>query len=137
MSAHLTSHRSEAGPAPPTVLVVEDDTLLRCTTAGLLREFGYRVIQACSSTEAVHVLRSGPRVDLLFSDNQLPDQMDGVALTSFALQHAPATKVILTTGGPRPAQLDTVTPKIPMLLKPYRLAELVQQIQQLLPSSPA
>jgi len=78
--------------------MVEDDTLLRCMTAELLREFGYRVIEASSSTEAVDVLRSGPHVDLLFSDVQLPDHMDGIALTSFTRQHAPDIKVILTTG---------------------------------------
>jgi CheY-like chemotaxis protein len=132
MSAHFNSHRSEARAAPSTVLMVEDDTLLRCTTAELLREFGYRVIEACSSTEAIDVLPSGPHVGLLFSDVQLPDQMDGVALTSFTMQHAPDIKVILTTGGPRSTQLDTVAPMIPMLRKPYRLAELVQHIQQLL-----
>jgi CheY-like chemotaxis protein len=133
MATHVDRPGDEAATAPSTVLMVEDDTLLRITTAELLRESGYRVIEACSSSEAVDVLCSGPHVDLLFSDVQLPDRMDGVALTNFARQHAPDTKVILTTGGPRPKQLDgALGAEVPMLRKPYRLNELVRQIEQLL-----
>jgi len=130
----MATHTGNPAAHPPsTVLMVEDDTLLRLTIAELLRESGYRVIEACTSTEALDVLRGGPHVDLLFSDIQMPDEMDGVGLASFTREHAPDTKVILTTGGPRPEQLDReLGTQVPMLLKPYRLTELVRQIERLL-----
>jgi CheY-like chemotaxis protein len=128
-----THAEDQAAHASSTVLMVEDDTLLRLTIAELLRESGYRVIEASTSTEAVSVLRSGPHVDLLFSDIQMPDEMNGVELASYTRAHAPDTKVILTTGGPRPEQLDReLGGQVPMLSKPYRLTDLVQQIQRLL-----
>jgi two-component system, response regulator PdtaR len=136
MSSQFVNPGASAAHATSTVLMVEDDTLLRHTTAEVLRESGYRVIEACTSSEAVEMLRSGPHVDLLFSDVQLPDRMDGVALSDYTRQHAPDTKVILTTGGPEPTAADAGT-KVPMLRKPYRLKELIQQIEQLLGSHAA
>jgi CheY-like chemotaxis protein len=133
MHTHVATTGEEAGAASSTVLVVEDDTLLRLTTAEMLRESGFQVIEAGSSTEAVNVLRSGPHVDLLFSDVQLPDRMDGVELSNFTREYAPDTKVILTTGGPEPKQLaGDLENAVPMLRKPYRMNELVRRIHQLL-----
>lgn len=133
MTSQSPSAEDAAAHATSTVLMVEDDTLLRHTTAEVLRESGYRVIEACTSSEAVEMLRSGPHVDLLFSDVQLPDRMDGVALSNYTRQHAPDTKVILTTGGPdpKPPAADPGA-EVPMLRKPYRLKELIRQIEQLL-----
>ncbi len=138
MSSQSVSPEAAAAHAGSTVLMVEDDTLLRHTTAEVLRESGYRVIEACTSSEAVEMLRSGPHIDLLFSDVQLPDRMDGVALSHYTRQHAPETKVILTTGGPepKPATADPGA-AVPMLRKPYRMKELIQRIEQLLGSHAA
>jgi CheY-like chemotaxis protein len=64
----------------PTVLVAEDDILLRILIADELRDAGFVVIEAGNADEVVSVLRSGTDVDVMISDILMPGSMDGVAL---------------------------------------------------------
>ena len=62
------------------VLVVEDDVLVRVVLADSLRDAGYRVIEAANVTEALAVFESGESVDAVFTDWEMPGEMDGLAL---------------------------------------------------------
>ena len=63
-----------------TILVVEDEVLIRWVVAEYLRECGYQVIEAADAGEAVKLLRTAAtEVDLVFSDVQLGDGLDGHA----------------------------------------------------------
>ena len=102
MSPNLTigDHRGVArsgpqGSARPTILVVEDEPLLRMVIADQLREAGYSVIDA---DEAVMVLRSGTNVSVVFSDVQLPGSIDGIALARLVRSEFSAIKIILASG---------------------------------------
>jgi CheY-like chemotaxis protein len=63
-----------------TVLLVEDDSLIRLTTAEYLRGVGYNIVEAITAEEALAVLSSGVKIHLLFSDVSLPGKMGGFSL---------------------------------------------------------
>lgn len=81
-----------------TILVVEDEILVRMPLAEYLRDCGYRVFEAASVAEAKAVLDADTPVDLVFSDVNLVGAENGFALASWVHQHHPATKVLLTSG---------------------------------------
>ena len=78
-----------------TILVAEDEQVLRESVAELLTDEGYDVIQAANGKEAHDVLLQRP-VDLLLSDIKMPE-MDGMQLLAHAKQIAPQTPVIMAT----------------------------------------
>ena len=87
-----------AGEARWTVLLVEDDALLRISVADHLRSKGYHVIEAGSVIEAATVLSSGPTVHIVFSDVDLPGATGGLSLAVWVQAHHPRVPVILTSG---------------------------------------
>ena len=108
----MNAGRNIAGepvPAPPpTILVVEDDVLVRNVVAAYLRECGFDVIEANGADEAVHVLQADVRVDIVFSDVNMPGSMDGFGLAQWVRRERPWLRVILTSGAAR-----TARPKLP------------------------
>ena len=70
-----------------TILVVEDEALLRITLVDHLRSVGYRVAEAGTAEEAVRVLLSSSNIDLVFSDVELPGAMGGFALAVWIRRH--------------------------------------------------
>ena len=81
-----------------TILLVEDDSLIRLTTVEYLRAVGYNVIEAVTGEEAVAVLSSGVRVHLIFSDVSLPGAMGGFSLAVWVRNHLRSIPVVLTSG---------------------------------------
>jgi CheY-like chemotaxis protein len=104
----------------PTVLIAEDEFIIRLTIAEFLREEGYEVIEAANADEALDILRSGIPIDLLFSDVRMPGSMDGCELAQRVRAEFPSTPVILTSAysqsllSARSVSEDFVVPK------PYR-----------------
>jgi CheY-like chemotaxis protein len=118
---------------PETVLVVEDEVLVRMVIADYLRECGYRVIEAGSAAEAVTVLSSPEPVDIVFSDIQMPGEMDGFGLATWVRQNQPWLKVLLTSGNARAANTaGDLCEDGPLEQKPYHPQTILSRIQQLL-----
>src|SRR5829696_3225729 len=86
---------SESGPAS-TVLVVDDETSVRSSTARLLARAGYEVLQASSADEALAILHERGPVDAMLSDVVMPGA-NGFELASAVRDIAPATSVLLFT----------------------------------------
>src|SRR6478609_3625655 len=78
-----------------TILIAEDETVLRESLAELLTDEGYEVIPAADGKAAYDVILSRP-VDLVVSDVRMPG-MDGIALLGHVRQAAPETPVIVVT----------------------------------------
>jgi DNA-binding NtrC family response regulator len=79
-----------------TILVVEDDVLVRMPIAQYLRECGYKVIEAVSADEAMTVLlHRDTLVDVVFSDIEMPGSIDGFGSASWIRKHRPGVDVIL------------------------------------------
>lgn len=115
-------------PATPTVLLVEDEVLIRLMIAEELRGRGIQVLEASSAEEALTVLASALPVHLLFTDIHLPGAMNGVALASLARMRYPHLKLIITSSQ-EPAGAAIADSFIP---KPYDLPAVTRQVEALL-----
>jgi CheY-like chemotaxis protein len=81
-----------------TVLVVEDETMVRMPIAEYLRDCGYNVVEASSASEAITAMDADGPVSLVFSDIRMPGKMDGLGLAEWLHSHHPAVPVLLTSG---------------------------------------
>jgi two-component system, response regulator PdtaR len=113
-----------------TVLVVEDDPLVRSVAVNHLQNCGLSVIEAATGEEAVALIRNDPRVAAVFSDIQMPGSIDGIGLARWLARERPTVKVLLTSGRMGSEGLDW-----PLVAKPYRLDELEHEVRSLLDSS--
>ena len=126
-----------AGSRAETVLVVEDSAEVRAYSAEVLRELGYRVLEAADGPTALDILGrpAGARVDLLFADVILPGGMTGTALAERARALRPGLKVLFTTGYARSAA-DAVSgrldPGTELIAKPFTYTELAARVRAVL-----
>lgn len=111
-----------------TVLLVEDDALLRISTADYLRTKGYHVIEAGTVIEAATVLSSGPPVHLVFSDVDLPGATGGLSLAVWIHANYPTIPVVLTSGVRAVMPTLSSQPVVPFVPKPYDFEELERLI---------
>ena len=121
----------EQSSAAPVVLLVENDVLLRLVTASNLRELGFEVIEAANPVEALRVLDRIP-VDVLFSDIDIPGNIDGLALAQWVHRSQVDTRIILTSGGERP--LGDAKEYASFLPKPYAVTDVEHLLRSVLPS---
>jgi PAS domain S-box-containing protein len=137
-------------PAPPealrygeghdeTILVVEDEPAVREFAAEVLREYGYNVLLAENALEAMPVIETDVRIDLLFTDVVLTGPMNGRQLAAeFAMRRGPVP-VLFTTGYTRNAIIHNgrLDEGIAFLGKPFSAAALAQQVRKMLDESKA
>lgn len=119
-----------------TVLLVEDDSLIRLTTAEYLRGVGYNVVEAVTAEEALAVLSSGVKIHLLFSDVSLPGKMGGFSLAVWMRNHFRSIPVVLTSGVDSAARPLDRQNLVPFLAKPYRMEDAAKLIASVLAKSP-
>lgn len=122
-----------------TVLLVEDEVLVRMPIAAYLLECGYRVIEAADAEEAILVLTSADLgVDIVFTAAELDGkQMDGFALSQWVRRHRPDTRVVLA-GTPKRAvsAAGELCEEGPMLRRPYTSATIEGLLRSLLATKP-
>jgi CheY-like chemotaxis protein len=132
--ARRPSPRFAVAPPGCTVLVVEDDEAVRTTSALILRQLGYEVLAAAGPEEALELLRSSARIDVLFSDVSMPGGMSGVGLAAAAQACRPGIRLLLTSGYPAgaPEARPGHDEAFDILPKPYRREELQARLRGLL-----
>lgn len=117
-------------PDRRTVLVVEDEVLIRLTIAQDLMDAGFHVIQASSGVEALQLLRTSVEVDLVSTDINMPGGMDGIELALQLRVLRPHMKIVFLSST---AKLSPSAGLADLCFdKPYRVSDLVTGIQQLL-----
>ena len=114
-----------------TVLVVQDNPHLRKTLKTYFAREGYRVLDADSSLEALHVLEHTERVDLLLTDYSLTDGT-GPELARALRERLPALKVLIATGHPEQRATIREDARTAIIGKPFDLHEFGQLIERLL-----
>jgi CheY-like chemotaxis protein len=119
-------------PAPSTILVVEDEVLVRMAVADHLRHCGYRVVEAKTGEEAQSIMRSGEPVEILFTDIDLGPGINGFELAQWTRANYRDIRILLTSGTARMAQTAADLCDGPMLTKPFPHERLVEQIDRLL-----
>ena len=90
----------------PIVLVVEDETLIRVAALAIVEESGFEAIGAGSADEAIRALEAHSDIRAVFTDVQLPGQMDGVKLARLIRDRWPAMAVLVTSGKTRPVESE-------------------------------
>jgi signal transduction histidine kinase/ActR/RegA family two-component response regulator len=128
---------SMSTPAPrgkETILVVEDESGVRALVIKLLKDLGYRVLQAQSGPHALDVWRQqGDEVDLLITDIVMPDGMNGVELAERVRSYRPELKVIYTSGYLADlSREDIARHSDAYIAKPFSLMELARLVRRTL-----
>jgi signal transduction histidine kinase len=134
------AEKPEAIPAPllqgghESILVVEDDALVRNYVMSQIQSLGYRAIAAVNGTEALALLDRGASFDLLFTDVVMPGGMNGRELAAKVRRRRPGTRVLYTSGYTENAIMHhgRLDPGVALLNKPYRLADLARKIREVL-----
>ena len=122
---------SESPTSPSeTILFVEDEALVRMDMAEFLRECGYRVYEAATAKEATESLQAKFVVDLVFTDINLPDDMNGLELGEWTLRERPGVKVLVTTGDASRTDIPQTVGLV--LAKPYTSRDLLDRVRQAL-----
>jgi DNA-binding NtrC family response regulator len=116
-----------------TILVVEDDVLVRMPIAQYLRDCGYKVIEAVSADEAMAVLlHREALVDVVFSDIEMPGSIDGFGLASWIRKHRPGLGIILAGTISRAVDSAKELCEAGSVPKPYEAQAVHNHIRRLL-----
>lgn len=119
----------DASPsAPPLVMIVDDEVLIRLVAADVLLDAGFRVVEAASADEAAALLAAGAPVDLVVTDVRMPGVMDGLALVAHLKRLDPPLPVIVTSGHMGPHELLAAGADR-WLPKPYSNGALVTTVE--------
>ena len=118
-----------------TILVIEDEVLIRLSTTEFLRDLGYRVIEAANAAEAQSIMVAGGDVDILFSDINMPGPLTGIELAAWVANKYPGVKIILTSGGAAPGSSAHLLRQAHFVSKPYSHESLAAKIDDLLQAS--
>ncbi|HTU09805.1 MAG TPA: PAS domain-containing protein [Allosphingosinicella sp.] len=123
------------GTREETILVCEDDDDVRAYTVDVLRELGYRVLEAHDGPSALRLLeRQEGRVDLLFTDVVLPSGMTGAVVAQEAKKLRPDLRILFTTGYARNAIVHhgRLDPGVELITKPFAYADLAARVRDML-----
>jgi len=104
------------------VLVVEDEVLIRMSAVDTFSDSGFTVIEAQHSAAAIITALDNPRIDLLFTDVNMPSEMDGIGLAEHLFALRPLLKIIVTSAIPLPREIGHLRGHF--LPKPYEVAGL-------------
>ena len=118
-----------------TVLVCEDDDKVRAYTVDVLKELGYRVMEADNGAAALQALETASEpIDLLFTDVILPGGMTGADIAQQARAQQPGLRILFATGYARNAIIHhgRLDPGVELLTKPFTYAELAAKVRDML-----
>lgn len=104
-----------------SVLIVEDEPMIRLALSDYLQECGFIVLSACNAAEAVTAIESRNfEIDVVLTDVRMPGEMDGFGLARWIRQHRPGLPVLITTGDKAKAEtVSDLCEKNPIIEKPH------------------
>jgi PAS domain S-box-containing protein len=118
-----------------TILLVEDDSLVRTYATAQLGALGYRVVAAENAKQAIAAVEGGCVPDLLFTDMIMPGGMNGRELAEYLRRRQPGLKVLYTSGyahGAMNGALEGTADLAQLLGKPYRRRDLANKVREVL-----
>jgi DNA-binding NtrC family response regulator len=114
---------------PQEVLIVEDEPLVRMVAADALADGGIMAWEAGDAGEALEVLEQHPRIGVLFTDVNMPGEMDGLGLAHEVSAIRPDVRVIVTSGA-APVAAEDLPSDGTFLPKPYPTQRLVNIVSE-------
>jgi CheY-like chemotaxis protein len=121
---------------PPTVLIVEDEAWISRLIADWLNDRGFAVHEAASGDEALAYIDHGGKADVMFTDVNLPGNIDGAQLAARVRQMRPELPIVYASGR---HSLDEIAPLVPrsvFVSKPYDPADVCSLLKRLTGSGP-
>jgi CheY-like chemotaxis protein len=119
--------------ASATILVVDDEVLIRMTVTEELEDAGYACLEAANGKDALALLEAHPEVRLLLTDVGLPGGINGREVAEAARQSQPELPVLFITGyADQSALADADMQRTVVITKPFRAADLLAQVATLL-----
>jgi DNA-binding NtrC family response regulator len=119
----------------PTILVVEDEMLIRLHVADYFRDCGFDVLEAADGARAIEILQGDVPVHVVFTDITLPGQPDGFGLAQWIRNRTPELPVFLTSGEVTAAHALAALRKEPFFAKPCDYDEVAAHIRASLEKS--
>jgi CheY-like chemotaxis protein len=132
-TAPLKQSGSVSGSTQARILVCDDDGDVRALVGTYLRDSGYTVWEANNPTLALQILERERPIDLLLVDYAMPE-MTGPAVIDQARTRQPELKALLITGYAEALRTGSIS-GIPLLAKPFKVAELNRRIAEILHGS--
>ena len=131
-------HAHAPEPAHETILVVEDDPLVRGYVIAQLGSMGYQTLSCADGLAALALVDRGATFDLLFTDVIMPGRMNGRQLAEAVFERRPGVRVLYTSGYNETeiAHGGHLDPDVALLRKPYRKSDLSRKIREVLDSLP-
>jgi CheY-like chemotaxis protein len=114
-----------------SVLVVEDDELLRTCSADIVTEAGFVAVEAANADEAVVILEGRSDIALLFTDIQMPGSMDGLKLAATVRRRWSDIKIILVSGGVEADEREPPTDSR-FFANPFRSVQMIAGLQEMI-----
>lgn len=111
----------------PTVLIVEDDALIRFVSQEMLEDRGFQVEVACDADEALRILSSDRAIDALFTDIDMPGRMNGIELAQLVRNEWPHVSIIVASGHIRKAH-GVLPDGAAFFAKPYDISAVVARL---------
>jgi CheY-like chemotaxis protein len=119
--------------AAPTILVVEDEPIIRADICEYLRGHGFQAVEAGDALEAINLLLGNGAIQAVFTDVQMSGAIDGFGLRRWIQENRPHVKVLLTSGV---ANLVAAAGHLGqprwIIFKPYGAAEVEKRLRELL-----
>jgi signal transduction histidine kinase/CheY-like chemotaxis protein len=114
-----------------TILVVEDDNLVRTFVVGQITSLGYATLSAINAAEALLIIDGPQHIDLLFTDMIMPGSMNGRQLADAALQRRASLKILFTSGYSNEVIIHHghLDAGVLLLAKPYRKSDLARMLR--------
>jgi DNA-binding NtrC family response regulator len=115
----------------PTLLIVDDETLIRVALSAYLQDCGYKVLEASTADDAILIIeKSDVIIDLVFSDVRVPGSIDGFGLARWVRANRPGLPLLLTSGDQKKiASAKQLCKNEPFMAKPYDLKMVVAKIR--------
>lgn len=111
-----------------TVLVVEDEPLIRLSAVDLIEAAGFNVLEASNADEAIVLLETNPDIRVVFTDIEMPGSMDGLKLAFAVRDRWPPVTIIIASGRVTP-QIEEMPSEVTFLRKPYPDAAIISAIE--------
>ena len=116
--------------APPVILIVDDEPLLRMLAVDIVEEAGFVALEAKDADEAIVILESRFDIVLLLTDVNMPGSMDGLKLAHAVRNRWPPVKIIVVSGQMKLSESDLPSGSR-FVGKPYQAATMVAELRSL------
>ena len=114
-----------------TVLIVEDETLLRLVAIDLFEDAGFQVIAVETADEGLKVIEDAAEIDGVFTDVETPGQLNGLGLAKITHSLHPDTAILVVSGRTHIREAE-LPPRSRFIGKPYKFDTILKALDELL-----